>query len=356
MLIMDDAYIERLNANYSGGKFIKAVILEDIPNYYTNSLLWNVNYENPLWVKNNSWVIANYYSFAEKLVEDGTASSGHGIAQAHTGTADATYTLSLYVRLDTSNNRPWFYLQLSDSTLTGQFYSFFDVSTGTVGTNGAGGTGTFYSATMTLDQEFADNWWRCSITGKIAPGHTDYVAVIGLANGDNSGNYNGDNASGLLLFGAQLEQATTPGPRITTYGAAATAPLTRYWADHESAIDFKGNTYQPLHMVWQNIKTTQSMPTEGASISVGNLGNIAVRYVKAYDVTGNTVIIQLLHLDLLSNLTNYWQRRYKVLGVQADQMLATFTVGRQLGKNKLPRRVFTRKLFRGISSDVPRIF
>ena len=357
MLIMDDAYIERLNATYSGGKFIKAVTLEDVANYYTNHLLWNVNLDNPLWAKTATVVLPDYYSIADKLVEDGTPASTHAVAQPLTGSASATYTLSVYARLDgNGNNRPWFYLQLSDPSFVGHFYSYFDVSTGAVGTGAAGGTGTFYNATMTADQEFNDSWWRCSITGKIAPGVTNYVATIGLANANASSSYNGDNVSGLLIFGAQLELATTPGPRITTHGAAVTAPLIRYWADHESAIDFKGNTYVPLHMVWQNIKTTQGMPTEGASISVGNLGNIAVRYVKAWDVTGNTVIIQLLHLDLLSNLTNYWQRRYKVLGVQADQMLATFSVGRQLGKNKLPRRVFTRQLFKGISSDVPRIF
>lgn len=133
-------------------------------------------------------------------------------------------------------------------------------------------------------------------------------------------------------------------------------PVLKYWVDLETTIDFDGHTYEPLHMRFDNIKTSQGMPTEGANISVSNLGNQAIRYVKNLDISGNPVTVQILHLDLLSTLTNYWQRRYKVLGVQADRQTATFSVGRQLGRNRLPRKVFLRSIFPGLTSDVPRIF
>src|SRR5215831_14625056 len=75
-------------------------------------------------------------------------------------------------------------------------------------------------------------------------------------------------------------------------------PVYKYWADNEEAITFGGQTYTPLRMRWENIKTSQSMAIDGASISVSNLAGQAVRYLKEIDISGNPVRLQLLHLDL----------------------------------------------------------
>ncbi len=131
--------------------------------------------------------------------------------------------------------------------------------------------------------------------------------------------------------------------------------VNRYWVDHEEEITFDGNLYSRLRMRWEGIKTSQGMPTEGATVSVSNIGNQAIRYVKIEDITGNDVVLQILHLDLLANLTGNWTRKYRVLGVQADINVAAFTCGRQLGQNKLPRKIFEKSTFRGVSSDVARI-
>lgn len=130
----------------------------------------------------------------------------------------------------------------------------------------------------------------------------------------------------------------------------------KYWVDHEKEIEFEGHTWTPLHMRWDNIKTSQSMPIEGATISVSNLGNQAIRYIKTVDISGNEVVLKLLHLDLLSTLTNYWTRRFKILSIRADVHAATFTCGRTLGRNRLPRNVYLKDRYPGLSSDVARIF
>src|SRR5262245_36123144 len=135
-----------------------------------------------------------------------------------------------------------------------------------------------------------------------------------------------------------------------------TAPTLRYWADHPEPITFQGNTYTPLAMKWDNIKTSAGMTIEGASVSVSNLAGVAVKYLKQIDVSGLPVKLQLLHLDLLNSFTPYWQRIGKILSVQADMNSATFTVGRQLGKNYLPRKVFLQSEFPGLTSEVPKIF
>lgn len=130
----------------------------------------------------------------------------------------------------------------------------------------------------------------------------------------------------------------------------------KFWVDHDYEISFNGNTYERLKMRWDGIKTSRLMPVEGATVTTSNLGNAAIKYVKQLDITGNEVLLQILHLDLLTNLTGHWLRKFKVQGVQADISVATFTVSRAFGHNKLPRKVFLKSEFKGLSSDVPRIF
>src|SRR4030095_16747064 len=131
--------------------------------------------------------------------------------------------------------------------------------------------------------------------------------------------------------------------------------VVKYFADHEDSITFQGHAYTPLHMLWDQIKTNAGMSMEGADVAGSNLANIAVRYLKEIDIAGNPVTLQLLHLDMLSVLTNYWTRYFKVLGVRADDHAAIFSVGRYLGRNRLPRNVLTVENAPGLNSDIPRI-
>lgn len=133
-------------------------------------------------------------------------------------------------------------------------------------------------------------------------------------------------------------------------------PLTQtFWVDHEEPVVYDGNTYTPLHMRWDGIKNSLAMPTQGSEIALSNIGNQVVKYVKQLDITGNDIVIALLHLDLLGSLQKHWKRRYKILTVNADREVAVFTVGRQLGRSRLPRNIITRSRYPGIDSRVARI-
>jgi hypothetical protein len=131
--------------------------------------------------------------------------------------------------------------------------------------------------------------------------------------------------------------------------------VTRYFVHHEDSITFEGHAYTPLAMHWENIKTSMSMPTEGMQVALSNVGNQVVKYLKEVDITGNEVVMQLIHLDLLSTLTNYWRRKTRVRGVRADMNAAVFILGRELGQNQLPRRVMLAEEYPGISSEFPTI-
>jgi len=115
--------------------------------------------------------------------------------------------------------------------------------------------------------------------------------------------------------------------------------VNRFWVDHEEGIVYQGNTYVPLHMFWNSIKASMGMSTEGSAVAISNVGNIAVKYLKEIDPSGMPVVLQLLHIDLLTTLTNPYTRYFKVIGVSADESAAVFTLGRELGKNKLPREL-----------------
>ena len=130
----------------------------------------------------------------------------------------------------------------------------------------------------------------------------------------------------------------------------------QYFVDHSESILFNGNTYLPLRMGWDNLKTSQSMPIDGATITVSNLGGLVGQYLKAIDITDNEVVLRLLHLDLLSQTTGHWQRRGFILAVSGDASQVTFTVGRRLGRSVMPRKVFTSDVFKGLTAEISKIF
>jgi hypothetical protein len=132
-------------------------------------------------------------------------------------------------------------------------------------------------------------------------------------------------------------------------------PGMRYLVDHSESIVFNGNTYLPIRMMWDNIKTSQSMPIDAATITVSNLAGLVGKYVKRVDVSDTVVLLRLLHLDLLTHLTGHWQRSGTVLAVSGDVGSVTFTVGRRLGRNVLPRKVYTTKEFPGLSRETQKI-
>ena len=156
---------------------------------------------------------------------------------------------------------------------------------------------------------------------------------------------------------AKLNATTSGGIFIKTveFVEDYTGPVMRYFVDHTESIVFNGNTYLPAKMVWENLKTSHGMTIDAATISVANLGGLVGKYIKEIDLSDNDVTMRLLHLDLLSQLTGHWSRRGFILSVGASVSVVTFTVGRRLGRNVLPRKVFTQVEFPGLPSEVPRI-
>jgi hypothetical protein len=161
-------------------------------------------------VSTNAIAAPNGTTTADKLVEDNTATNTHFVQQSASVTSGTSYTSSIYVKAAERN-----FVQL---VLNGQFASvvsaIFDLSTGAVGTT----TGT----PTTSATQLANGWWRFSVTQTAnATGST--LVQVRVANSSTTATYTGDGASGIYIWGAQLEAGAFP----TSYIPTTTATVTR---------------------------------------------------------------------------------------------------------------------------------
>lgn len=171
---------------------------------------------------------------ADFLKEDATAGQNHYLFQAITKDAvSRTYTFSLYAK---PNGRNWFLLGTYNNALSAGVYRFFDVTNGVMGTASAIGSGwTLLSSSITAA---ANGFYRCSVTVQ-TDANTGIAPILQLASGDNVLIYNGDNVSGVYLWGAQVEI----GSSVTTYLSTTTTPNSTFIGQTEGTLYWEGNSW-----------------------------------------------------------------------------------------------------------------
>ena len=178
----------------------------------TNLLTYSEQFDNAAWTKTNSTVTTNATTApngtltAEKLITNSGASSGRASVSITVAT-DTPATLSCYAK---QGETSVFGLFISDG-VTGRAADF-DLITGTVsGTPTAGMTASI--------QPVGDGWYRCIVTVASASlaGTTRSLRVVQTVVGN-------DGTSGLFIWGAQFEQASTVGEYIPTVAAINSAP------------------------------------------------------------------------------------------------------------------------------------
>jgi hypothetical protein len=181
----------------------------------TNLLLRSEEFDNASWTKTRSSITAdseiapNGTLTADKVVEDTTASATHLVLLGSGIIAGNTYTYSVYAK---SAGRNW--IVLSPGGNWG--FAWFNISSGTIGTVTSGGS----SATAAI-QPVGNGWYRCSVTSTAVDNRGLQILVT---TGNDVVTYTGDGTSGVFLWGAQLEQASTVGEYIPTTSAINSAP------------------------------------------------------------------------------------------------------------------------------------
>lgn len=141
---------------------------------------------------------------AAKLVESDN-SDQQRIYKAYTVTSGVDYVWSVFARAAERN-----YVGLR-TTDTSSGPHLFDLSAGTVHTNPSG--------TATIEN-CGNGWYRCSVTFTTIS--TTDVPWVSISDDGVNDNYVGDGSSGIYVWGAQLEEGSTPSSHIPTNGSTAT--------------------------------------------------------------------------------------------------------------------------------------
>ena len=208
-----------------------------------NLLNFSENFTNSTWVINggsvvdNSTIAPDRTFTAAKYIEN-TVNENKEIYQAVSITSGITYTFSGYFK---SNGRNVRLMSYATSFL---YYIDVNLSTGSVISTLGSGT---HSITY-----ISNGWYRLSVTVTSTGNGIGYWDIR-ILNSSSNNVYQGDGASGLYVWGAQLEQSSTVGEYIPTPENTSTAPSLLLNFANASVVDASGSTNITTY---NNSKTT----------------------------------------------------------------------------------------------------
>ena len=202
----------------------------------TNLLTRSEAFSNSVWVRNNVSVTANAIVSpdgtltADKLVETSTTNI-HTLNQP-LPSSSGTYTFSVFIKASEKNNVR---VDISDGA-TAAVGGVFNLSTGTSSLV----TGGSWTNISTSSVQYPNGWWKCVVTATQGGG-TVVNPRINLLDANGIPNYLGDGTSGIYIWGAQLEQGSTPSSYIPTEASAVTRAadnVSRVLGDEFNANEF----------------------------------------------------------------------------------------------------------------------
>ena len=169
---------------------------------YTNTTYWNSYFST---ASSSSLRVPNADEDAFLLTED-SGTNRHGIFNKDglSISANDTYTMSVFAKAGTRNH---IFIDHYQGTSN---YTWFDLSTGTVGTKGSGVTASI--------RDVGDGWYQCVATKTTVSTSSVYIGVY-LSTGDGVSSYAGDSGT-VYLYGLSITQGSNatyvPNPTTTS--------------------------------------------------------------------------------------------------------------------------------------------
>jgi hypothetical protein len=216
--ILQTAAIDELRLNYNPDTLESEGIL--IESASTNLAIRSQEFDNANWSKAKGTLTANAgiapdgTLTMDLFIEDNTL-GGHNVNQFRTGSNETT-TLSAYAKAKERNKVALIMSNFSSLSMA----VVFDLSLGTIiSIDPSNADYTSPSATI---EHVGNGIYRCSLTVTKGSVNTNNCMQINLVNNANSTFYTGDGVSGLYIWGAQLEPASTMSSYIPTAAVAVT--------------------------------------------------------------------------------------------------------------------------------------
>jgi hypothetical protein len=164
-----------------------------------NLLTYSEQFNNVVWTAGSSSITPNAATSpigtltADRLTADG-ANFPHYASQNSTLSANS-YTYSVYVKADTNN-----FFQIRGFSAFGAPYANFNLSSGVVGTTGAGVTSSISSA--------GNGWYRCTMTFTSLAA-TSGIGLYIVTNASAAPGETNSLSTSVFLWGAQLNEGTS---------------------------------------------------------------------------------------------------------------------------------------------------
>jgi hypothetical protein len=196
-----------------------------------------------------------------RIAETATTST-HYINRNIAVVASTVYTVSIYAKAAERQ-----YLQLNYDDGTNGAYATFDLTGGTItGALTARGTGSALGAAITA---IGNGIYRCSITASHASTTGRMLVSLAItANPAVAPSYAGSSSSGLLVWGAQMEANSAPGPYVATVAAALSGPRFDYGASPGGVTNWIRNSTM-MGATNGTLSASPFMGTWGTSIGNG---------------------------------------------------------------------------------------